>query len=123
MNRKPLFDLLRRLIGRPFRQGEVDAVDVALDDMTRTAAPSEGSRRVGADGFAESRSISRANSCTDSDADSHANPRADNFAESHSIFRADSFADFHADRSTESRSFTLTNAGADWIVSSSHRAE
>jgi hypothetical protein len=59
----------------------------------------------------------------DSNADSRANPRADNFAESHSIFRADSFAYFHADRSTESRSVNLTNAGADWIVSSSHRAE
>lgn len=53
MNRKPLFDLLRRLIGRPLHQGEVNAVDVALDDMTGTAAtPSDGSRRVGADGIA-----------------------------------------------------------------------
>ena len=31
MNRKPLFDTLRRLLGRGFRQHEVDAVDRALD--------------------------------------------------------------------------------------------
>ncbi len=29
--RKPLFDLIRRALGRPFRQSEVDAIDAALD--------------------------------------------------------------------------------------------
>lgn len=31
MNRKPLFDTLRRLFGRGLRQAEVDAIDAALD--------------------------------------------------------------------------------------------
>lgn len=33
MNRKPFFDILRRAIGRPLRQSEVDAIDAALDAM------------------------------------------------------------------------------------------
>lgn len=33
MNRKPLFDLLRRLMRRPFRQSEVEEIDAALDDV------------------------------------------------------------------------------------------
>ena len=31
MNRKPLFDTVRRLLGRPFRQSEVDTLDDILD--------------------------------------------------------------------------------------------
>ncbi|KLI65099.1 lysozyme [Aurantiacibacter marinus] len=31
MDRKPLFDIIRRIIGRPFRQNEVDAIDRVLD--------------------------------------------------------------------------------------------
>ena len=31
MNRKPLFDTVRRLLGRPFRQSEVDTLDDMLD--------------------------------------------------------------------------------------------
>ncbi len=31
MDRKPLFDTIRRIIGRPFRQTEVAAIDAALD--------------------------------------------------------------------------------------------
>lgn len=31
MNRKPIFDTLRRLLGRPFRQSEVVALDDAID--------------------------------------------------------------------------------------------
>lgn len=31
MTRKPIFDTLRRIVGRPFRQEEVDALDEALD--------------------------------------------------------------------------------------------
>lgn len=33
MIRKPLFDVIRRLIGRPFRQREVDLIDAALDAL------------------------------------------------------------------------------------------
>ena len=36
MIRKPLFDLLRRLIGRPFRQREVEMIDAALDALQGT---------------------------------------------------------------------------------------
>ena len=31
MNRKPIFDIIRRALGRPFTQGEVDTIDAALD--------------------------------------------------------------------------------------------
>ncbi len=31
MNRKPIFDLVRRLLGRSFRQSEVEALDHAID--------------------------------------------------------------------------------------------
>lgn len=31
MDRKPLFDIIRRIIGRPFRKAEVAAIDMALD--------------------------------------------------------------------------------------------
>ncbi|MEM9501322.1 MAG: lysozyme [Pseudomonadota bacterium] len=37
-SRKPIFDTVRRLLGRKFRQSEVDALDKALDQAT-TAAP------------------------------------------------------------------------------------
>ena len=33
MNRKPIFDTLRRLLGRPFRQSEVVALDDAIDEF------------------------------------------------------------------------------------------
>ena len=32
MNRKPLFDLIRRALGRPFRQSEVETIDAVLDE-------------------------------------------------------------------------------------------
>ncbi|MEL1249495.1 lysozyme [Aurantiacibacter gilvus] len=33
MNRKTVFDLIRRALGRPFRQSEVDAIDAVLDKV------------------------------------------------------------------------------------------
>jgi len=42
MNRKPLFDIVRNLLGRGLRQSEVDALDKAIDTMTGVAgAPRE----------------------------------------------------------------------------------
>ena len=37
MNRKPVFDIVRRLLGRGFRQSEVEALDCALDQATGVA--------------------------------------------------------------------------------------
>lgn len=45
MNRKPVFDAVRVLLGRPFRQSEVAAIDKALGE-----APAE--RRLGPEGAA-----------------------------------------------------------------------
>ncbi len=43
MNRKPVFDAIRRIVGRPFTQDEVDALDDAFDategSLTATPAP------------------------------------------------------------------------------------
>lgn len=47
MHRKPLFDLLRRLLRRPFRQREVEAIDAALDALTAPQA-----RAIGPTGIA-----------------------------------------------------------------------
>ncbi len=40
MNRKSIFDAVRRLLGRGFRQSEVDALDRALDEATGLATES-----------------------------------------------------------------------------------
>lgn len=40
MNRKSVFDAVRRLLGRGFRQSEVDALDRALDEATGVATES-----------------------------------------------------------------------------------
>ena len=70
MSRKPLFDIVRRLLGRGFRQSEVDAIDRALDcaggdgsacTPTRTIGPVgialikefEGCARIRKDGMVE----------------------------------------------------------------------
>lgn len=50
MHRKALFDLIRRLIRRPFRQREVAAIDAALDALTGDA-PRAG-HRIGPAGIA-----------------------------------------------------------------------
>ncbi|WP_340587119.1 lysozyme [Erythrobacter alti] len=64
MDRKPLFDTLRRIIGRPFRQSEVDSIDTALDrqsgefetvdDHAEDTAPTNGGgfkpRKIGHEG-------------------------------------------------------------------------
>ena len=38
MTRKSIFDIIRRALGRPFRQEEVDAIDAALDGACETSA-------------------------------------------------------------------------------------
>lgn len=67
MNRKPLFDIVRNLLGRGLRQSEVDALDKAIDTMTgvaggtREVSPAgvrliqqfEGCARVRGDGMVE----------------------------------------------------------------------
>ncbi len=70
MNRKPVFDLVRKLLGRGFRQSEVQALDAALDlagepasKRHRALVPSEaairlirefeGCARLRSDGFVE----------------------------------------------------------------------
>jgi len=57
MDRKPLFDTLRHLLGRGFRQTEVDALDRALDETLgqNTAIPADNlprPRRIGPAGIA-----------------------------------------------------------------------
>ena len=67
MNRKPLFDIVRNLLGRGLRQSEVDTLDKAIDTMTSVAGASrevspagirliqefEGCARVRDDGMVE----------------------------------------------------------------------
>lgn len=50
MNRKPLFDTIRRLLGRGFRQDEVDAIDRALDRASDNGAAAH--RSIGPSGIA-----------------------------------------------------------------------
>ncbi|MEH6682976.1 MAG: lysozyme [Qipengyuania sp.] len=51
MNRKPLFDAIRKLLGRGFRQAEVEALDKAIDTVTGRAQ-SGGARSMGPQGLA-----------------------------------------------------------------------
>lgn len=56
-SRKPVFDVIRRLLARPLRQDEVDAIDDALDvAMGQTGEPLSGEtalpRRIGSEGIA-----------------------------------------------------------------------
>ncbi len=39
MNRKPIFDTLRRILGRGLRQSEVDRLDDVLDDLPQDSVP------------------------------------------------------------------------------------
>ena len=39
MNRKPLFDTIRRILGRGFRQSEVDRLDAAIDAVSAAISP------------------------------------------------------------------------------------
>ena len=48
MNRKPLFDIVRNLLGRGLRQSEVDTLDKAIDTMTGVAG---GTREVSSAGI------------------------------------------------------------------------
>lgn len=48
MNRKPIFDAVRRLLGRSFRTAEVSALDQAID----TALSADTARQIGPDGIA-----------------------------------------------------------------------
>ena len=40
MNRKPLFDTIRKILGRGFRQSEVDRLDAAIDAVSAATSPS-----------------------------------------------------------------------------------
>ena len=51
MNRKPLFDAIRKLLGRGFRQAEVEALDKAIDTVAGRA-PNGGARSIGPKGLA-----------------------------------------------------------------------
>lgn len=54
MDRKPLFDLVRRLLGRGFRRAEIEALDHALDDMenlSQDRVPCVPDRRIGEAGL------------------------------------------------------------------------
>ncbi|GAA4773321.1 lysozyme [Novosphingobium ginsenosidimutans] len=54
MNRKPIFDAVRRLLGRSFRTAEVTALDQATDraigQTTDQAPPAKTARRIGPNG-------------------------------------------------------------------------
>ncbi|MEM1051626.1 MAG: hypothetical protein AAGI28_05970, partial [Pseudomonadota bacterium] len=56
--RKPVFDLVRQLLGRKFRQSEVDRLDAAIDDTIDQSAAEPGKanhpfkQTIGADGIA-----------------------------------------------------------------------
>jgi GH24 family phage-related lysozyme (muramidase) len=50
MNRKPIFDAVRAVLGRPFTQREVDRLDRAIDDAL--AAQPIGARTLGSAGIA-----------------------------------------------------------------------
>ena len=52
MIRKPLFDILRRLLGRPFRQDEVDLIDATLDDLDDPDSKFLHPHTIGPDGIA-----------------------------------------------------------------------
>lgn len=55
MSRKPLFDLIRRQLGRPFRQSEVKALDSVIDTSLTTAPACTSStkpRQIGPEGIA-----------------------------------------------------------------------
>src|SRR5688572_9540626 len=54
MDRKRIFDAVRRLLGRGFRQDEVAALDAAIDSAVRPDSPDplEPPRAVGAAGIA-----------------------------------------------------------------------
>ncbi|MWV27360.1 lysozyme [Aurantiacibacter rhizosphaerae] len=56
MTRKPLFDTIRKILGRGLRQREVDAIDDALDDLVQDSVPGVPRYRqpttVGKDGIA-----------------------------------------------------------------------
>ncbi|KLE33802.1 lysozyme [Aurantiacibacter luteus] len=54
MRRKPVFDIIRRLLGRPLRQREVNAIDAALDGLSRSdeGAASAPPWQIGPEGVA-----------------------------------------------------------------------
>ena len=54
MNRKPIFDAVRLLLGRPFRQAEVDALDRAFETggySSQDRAPCAPLHRIGSEGI------------------------------------------------------------------------
>ena len=54
MRRKPVFDIIRHLLGRPLRQREVTAIDAALDRMhlSEDGVANVPPRQIGPDGIA-----------------------------------------------------------------------
>ena len=52
MQRKPIFDVLRRLLGRGLRQREVDAIDAAIDAALAADSDPSIHRAIGPDGNA-----------------------------------------------------------------------
>ena len=46
MNRKSIFDAVRRILGRGFSQSEVEALDDALDHIAPRSKPSTNASRV-----------------------------------------------------------------------------
>jgi lysozyme len=52
MQRKPIFDAIRRLLGRRLRQREVDAIDAAIDAALEDDAHTPPLRNIGPDGIA-----------------------------------------------------------------------
>ena len=52
MQRKPIFDLVRDMIGRGFRPSEVAKLDRAIDRALAACDPSSVPQRIGADGIA-----------------------------------------------------------------------
>lgn len=50
MNRKPIFDAVRRLLGRSFRTAEVSALDQAIDRAIDQAPPAKTARQIGPNG-------------------------------------------------------------------------
>ncbi len=52
MVRQPIFDAVRRLLGRGFQQDEVAGLDAAIDRALAADDPSPSPRRIGEDGIA-----------------------------------------------------------------------
>lgn len=52
MNRKPIFDAVRQLLGRSFHTSEIARLDAAIDAAITAATPTGIARQIGPDGIA-----------------------------------------------------------------------